>query len=154
METHGRARDKARFYFFDTGMRHVRAAQPWTTMHGRGTLTWAEEKRTKLGTAVRYGRVPDMPKTHGRGRIANHNLKLQNLKHTGSPSYEHGCYPRPCGPPLYEQITVHFFIPIKKKKTLAEISPSPLPDPYSQPPLPSRPVHMAASYADISEHLT
>ncbi|PPS11992.1 hypothetical protein GOBAR_AA08654 [Gossypium barbadense] len=38
--------------------------------------------------------------------------------------------------------------------TLAESSPSPLHDPYSQPPLPSRPIHVAASYANISEHLT
>ncbi|PPR96081.1 hypothetical protein GOBAR_AA24590 [Gossypium barbadense] len=89
METHGRARDKARFCFFDMGMRHARAAKPWTTIHRRGTLTWVGEKRTKLGMAV----------------------------------------------------------------PLAEISPSPLPDPYSQPPLPFRPVHVAASYANISEHL-
>ncbi|PPS09985.1 hypothetical protein GOBAR_AA10644 [Gossypium barbadense] len=59
--------------------------------------------------------------------------------------------PRPCGPPLYKQITVHFLLPFKSP---TEISPSPLPDPYSQPPLPSRPVHVAASYANISEHLT
>ncbi|PPR99699.1 hypothetical protein GOBAR_AA20967 [Gossypium barbadense] len=30
---------QARFYFFDTGMRHDRAVKPWTTIHGRGTLT-------------------------------------------------------------------------------------------------------------------
>ncbi|PPS08872.1 hypothetical protein GOBAR_AA11770 [Gossypium barbadense] len=102
METHGRARDKARFCFFDMGMRQARAAKPWMTIHGRGTLTWAGEKRTKLGTTVRYGRVPHTSKTH---------------------------------------------------EPLAEISPSPLPDPYSQSPLPSRPVHVAASYANISEHL-
>ncbi|PPR94589.1 hypothetical protein GOBAR_AA26079 [Gossypium barbadense] len=73
METHGHARDNARFCFFDKGVRHARAVKPWITIHGR---------------------------------------------------------------------------------VLAEISPSPLLNPYSQPPLPSRPVHVAASYANISEHLT
>ncbi|PPS14486.1 hypothetical protein GOBAR_AA06086 [Gossypium barbadense] len=86
METHGSARNKAQFCFFDTGVRHARTVEPWITIHGRGTLTWAGEKRTTLGTAVRYGHVPHTPKTHGRGRIAKHDLKLQNSKHTGSPS--------------------------------------------------------------------
>ncbi|PPR93039.1 hypothetical protein GOBAR_AA27629 [Gossypium barbadense] len=36
---HGRFRGKARFCFFDTGVRHVRAVKLWTTIHGRGTLT-------------------------------------------------------------------------------------------------------------------
>ncbi|PPR93911.1 hypothetical protein GOBAR_AA26759 [Gossypium barbadense] len=72
---------------------------PWACYHN--TRAW--EKRTKLGTAVQYGRVPHTPKTHG---------------------------------------------------PLAEISPSPVLDPYSQPPLPSYPVLVAASYANISEHLT
>ncbi|PPR92236.1 hypothetical protein GOBAR_AA28432 [Gossypium barbadense] len=152
METHECARDKARFCFFDTGMRHARAAKPWTTIHGRGTLTWAGEKRTKLGTAVRYGRVPHTPKTHGHGRIANHDLKLQDSKHMGSPSYVHG---RGLGCVALPFISKSLFIFSSfQKKSLAKISSSPIPDPYSQPPLPSRPVHVAALYADISEHLT
>ncbi|PPR82534.1 hypothetical protein GOBAR_AA38180 [Gossypium barbadense] len=57
METHGRARDKAQFYFFDTGVRHTRAVKPWITIHGCGTLTWVGEKRTTLGMAVRYGHL-------------------------------------------------------------------------------------------------
>ncbi|PPS12611.1 hypothetical protein GOBAR_AA08036 [Gossypium barbadense] len=39
IETHGRARDKARFCFFDMGGRHVRALQPCTTIHGHATIT-------------------------------------------------------------------------------------------------------------------
>ncbi|PPS14345.1 hypothetical protein GOBAR_AA06230 [Gossypium barbadense] len=39
LENHGRARDKARFYFFDMGVRHVRAVQPCTTIHRRATIT-------------------------------------------------------------------------------------------------------------------
>ncbi|PPR98214.1 hypothetical protein GOBAR_AA22452 [Gossypium barbadense] len=53
-------------------------------------------------------------------------------------------------PYISKSLFIFFFL----SKALAEISPSPLPDPYSQPPLPSRPVHVAASYANISEHLT
>ncbi|PPS01373.1 hypothetical protein GOBAR_AA19290 [Gossypium barbadense] len=68
------------------GVRHARAVKPWTTIHGRGTLTWAREKRTQLGTAVPYGRVPHTPKKHGLGIVAKHELKLQNSKHTGSTS--------------------------------------------------------------------
>ncbi|PPS19933.1 hypothetical protein GOBAR_AA00647 [Gossypium barbadense] len=33
---HGRARGKAQFCFFDTGMRHARAIKPWTTKHRCG----------------------------------------------------------------------------------------------------------------------
>ncbi|PPR91095.1 hypothetical protein GOBAR_AA29588 [Gossypium barbadense] len=55
--------------------------------------------------------------------------------------------PRSCGPPLYKQITIHFSLPFQCPSRN-------LPDPYSQPPPPSRPVHLAASYANISEHLT
>ncbi|PPR94853.1 hypothetical protein GOBAR_AA25812 [Gossypium barbadense] len=32
MEKHGRAKGKARFCFFDTGVRHARADKPWTTI--------------------------------------------------------------------------------------------------------------------------
>ncbi|PPS16736.1 hypothetical protein GOBAR_AA03834 [Gossypium barbadense] len=86
IETHGRARDKALFYFFDMGVRHARAVKPWTTIHGCGTLTWAREKRRQLGTAVSYGRVPHTLKKHRHGIVAKHELKLQNSKHTGSTS--------------------------------------------------------------------
>ncbi|PPS15433.1 hypothetical protein GOBAR_AA05139 [Gossypium barbadense] len=65
METNGRARDKARSCFFDTGVRHARAIQPWTTIHERGTFTWVGEKQTQLGTAVQDGRVPHTPKKNG-----------------------------------------------------------------------------------------
>ncbi|PPS04313.1 hypothetical protein GOBAR_AA16347 [Gossypium barbadense] len=58
---------------------------------------------------------------------------------------------RPCVPTRRETRPCDTAI---RKQALAEISPSPLPDPCSQPPLPSRPVHVAASYANISEHLT
>ena len=53
-------------------------------------------------------------------------------------------------PYISKSLFIFFFL----SKALAESSPSPLPDPYSQPPLPSRPIHVAASYANISEHLT
>ncbi|PPS02089.1 hypothetical protein GOBAR_AA18580 [Gossypium barbadense] len=39
MKTHLRAKDKARFCFFDMGMRHARAIQPCTTIHGCATIT-------------------------------------------------------------------------------------------------------------------
>ncbi|PPR93489.1 hypothetical protein GOBAR_AA27185 [Gossypium barbadense] len=39
MENHGRAKDKARFCFFDTGVRHVRVVQPCTIVRGRATIT-------------------------------------------------------------------------------------------------------------------
>ncbi|PPS10563.1 hypothetical protein GOBAR_AA10086 [Gossypium barbadense] len=120
METHGHARDKARFCFFNMGVRHARAIKPWTTIHGRGTLTWAGEKRTQLGTAVRDGRDTGVALS----RVA------------------------------LPYISKSMFIFLFLSKSLAKISPSPLPDPYSQPPPPSRPVHVAASYANISEHLT
>ncbi|PPS10574.1 hypothetical protein GOBAR_AA10076 [Gossypium barbadense] len=44
MEKHGCARGKARFCFFNTGVRHVRAFKPWTTIHGHGTLTHGRER--------------------------------------------------------------------------------------------------------------
>ncbi|PPR83378.1 hypothetical protein GOBAR_AA37334 [Gossypium barbadense] len=53
-------------------------------------------------------------------------------------------------PYISKPLFIFFFL----SKTLAKISPSPLPDPYSQPPPPSRPVHVAASYANIFNHLT
>ncbi|PPS08319.1 hypothetical protein GOBAR_AA12324 [Gossypium barbadense] len=39
IEKHGCARGKARFCFFDTGVRHARAVKLWITIHGRSTLT-------------------------------------------------------------------------------------------------------------------
>ncbi|PPS06042.1 hypothetical protein GOBAR_AA14606 [Gossypium barbadense] len=36
MEKHGRARGKARFCFFNMGVRHARAVKPWIAIHGRG----------------------------------------------------------------------------------------------------------------------
>ncbi|PPR91795.1 hypothetical protein GOBAR_AA28889 [Gossypium barbadense] len=40
MGKHGRASGKARFCFFDMGMRHFCVVKPWTTIRGRGTLTY------------------------------------------------------------------------------------------------------------------
>ncbi|PPS11990.1 hypothetical protein GOBAR_AA08652 [Gossypium barbadense] len=39
MEKHEHARGKARFYFFDMGVRHARAMKPWTTIYGRDRAT-------------------------------------------------------------------------------------------------------------------
>ncbi|PPS07865.1 hypothetical protein GOBAR_AA12783 [Gossypium barbadense] len=53
MVKHGRARGKARFCFFDMGVRHARANKPWTTIHGYGTLCHhreARRPRSKFGT--------------------------------------------------------------------------------------------------------
>ncbi|PPR95523.1 hypothetical protein GOBAR_AA25145 [Gossypium barbadense] len=44
MEKHGRARGKTRFCFFDTGLIHACTVKPWTTIHGRGTLTHRRER--------------------------------------------------------------------------------------------------------------
>ncbi|PPS09306.1 hypothetical protein GOBAR_AA11342 [Gossypium barbadense] len=46
MENHRRARDKARFCFFDTGVRHARVVQPCTTIQGRATITHGRGRRT------------------------------------------------------------------------------------------------------------
>ncbi|PPS05846.1 hypothetical protein GOBAR_AA14799 [Gossypium barbadense] len=102
LETHGRARDKAKFYFFDTDMRHARTVKPWIIIHGRGTLTWAGEKRTTLGTRPRTQAWENSQARPKIAKFETHRLTLI---------------------------------------TLDEISHSPLPDPYSQPPLPSHPVH-------------
>ncbi|PPR93537.1 hypothetical protein GOBAR_AA27135 [Gossypium barbadense] len=50
MEKHGCARGKTRFCFFDTGMRHARAVKPWTTKHGRGTLTHGRRRSEQSQT--------------------------------------------------------------------------------------------------------
>ncbi|PPR94456.1 hypothetical protein GOBAR_AA26214 [Gossypium barbadense] len=74
IENYGHARDKARFCFFDTGVRHARAVKPWIIIHERATLIWTGEKPTTLGTAVQYGRVPHTPKTHEHGTVSGHDL--------------------------------------------------------------------------------
>ncbi|PPS07257.1 hypothetical protein GOBAR_AA13397 [Gossypium barbadense] len=74
MEKHGRARGKARFCFFDTGVAVDNNTRAWYPN------TWAWEKPTKLGTTVQYGRGPHTPKTHGRGIVAGHDLNCKIRK--------------------------------------------------------------------------
>ncbi|PPS11668.1 hypothetical protein GOBAR_AA08964 [Gossypium barbadense] len=50
MEKHGRARGKAPFCFFDTGVRRARAVKPWTTIHERGTLTHGRRRSEQSQT--------------------------------------------------------------------------------------------------------
>ncbi|PPS10847.1 hypothetical protein GOBAR_AA09794 [Gossypium barbadense] len=46
-----RARGKARFYFFYTGVRHAHTVKPWTTIHEHGTLTNGHAIRSRSDTA-------------------------------------------------------------------------------------------------------
>ncbi|PPR88121.1 hypothetical protein GOBAR_AA32569 [Gossypium barbadense] len=49
---HGSARDKARFCFFDTGVRHTRATQPCTTIHrGKKAVVPPSKRRKGLGSS-------------------------------------------------------------------------------------------------------
>ncbi|PPR98023.1 hypothetical protein GOBAR_AA22641 [Gossypium barbadense] len=67
MEKHGRARGKARFYFFDTGMRHARAVKSWTTIHGRGTLTHGRGIVHYVIIERQKGAVPSSKRCRGLG---------------------------------------------------------------------------------------
>ncbi|PPR99636.1 hypothetical protein GOBAR_AA21031 [Gossypium barbadense] len=70
---HGRARDKARFCFFDKCVRHGRAIQPCTTIHGRGARRLRSLSQKDVGDRV-------LPRYVLQLKFGTHSLNLHKLR--------------------------------------------------------------------------
>ncbi|PPS15178.1 hypothetical protein GOBAR_AA05413 [Gossypium barbadense] len=80
MEKHRRAKGKARFCFFDRGVRHARAIKPWTTIHGHGTLYHHREARRPRSHPQRDVGDRVLPRYGLQSKFGTHSLSFRKLR--------------------------------------------------------------------------
>ncbi|PPR87086.1 hypothetical protein GOBAR_AA33604 [Gossypium barbadense] len=100
MEQHGRAMGKARFCFFDTGVRHARAFKPWTTIQGHGTLCHHREARRPRSHPQRDIGDRVLPQYVLQPKFGTHSLSFYKLRrrsyfryYAHDPSLQHHSLP-------------------------------------------------------------
>ncbi|PPS14279.1 hypothetical protein GOBAR_AA06298 [Gossypium barbadense] len=158
-------RVKARHYFPKTRD----AINP----HGRATWSWinfigdyghGNEKHGRargkarfcfFETGARHAHAIK-PRTIIQGHVAGHNLNCKNSKNMGSPSeYTGVALGRQAAASTRQMSPQGILSMLNMRMIESRRGTSPQhEDPPTQPPPPSRPVFVAASYADISERLT
>ncbi|PPS05867.1 hypothetical protein GOBAR_AA14779 [Gossypium barbadense] len=82
IENHERSRDKARFYFFNTGVRYARAIKSWTTTHGRATIKHGSGRRARRPRSFPQKDVGDrvLPRYELQPKFGTRSLNFHKLR--------------------------------------------------------------------------